>query len=123
MNTRQLPLFVPQSKLEQAFWQFHLDNPRIYDLLVTFARRYREQHGADAVIGVDLLFERVRWELAIETADALGFKLNNNHRAFYARLIMDNNEDLRDVFRLRKQRIQATIGPVNETLPDGSHQH
>jgi hypothetical protein len=110
-----------QSKLEKAFWKFHDKNPAVYRLLVRFARQWRQRFGPDAVMGIGQLFERVRWEVCIKTDDAMGFKLCNNHRAFYARLIMERNPDLDGVFRLRKQRLQSTIGPSNEGLPSGEH--
>ncbi len=109
------------SKLEKAFWKFHNSNPKVYRLLVIFGRQWRRKFGPDAVMGIGQLFERVRWEVAIKTSDGLGFKLCNNHRAFYARLIMERNPDLEGVFHLRKQRIQATIGPANDGLPSGDH--
>jgi ribosomal protein L4 len=36
-----------------------------------------------------------------------GFKLNNNYRAFYARLLACNEIELRTVFELRTQRWQS----------------
>ena len=109
------------SKLEIAFWTFHNTNPPIYRLLVKFARQWRERRGEDAVMGIGQLFERVRWEISMGTIGDANFKLNNNHRAFYARLIMDCNPDLDGIFRLRRQRIPATIGPSNDELPSGEH--
>lgn len=107
-------------KLEKAFWVFHKENPRVYRMLVQFARQWRSTMGPNAKLGIKHLCERVRWETAIKTTDDT-FKLNNNHTAFYARLIMDYNSDLEDIFRLRQQRIQSTIGPDNVTLPPGDH--
>lgn len=108
-------------KLEVAFWKFHNANPKVYRLLVKFARRWREARGEQAVMGIGQLFERVRWEIALATVEDENFKLNNNHRAFYARLIMDRNAELEGIFRLRKQRLASTIGPPIETLPPGEH--
>lgn len=107
-------------KLEVAFWKFHNANPDVYRLLVKFALQWRHKRGPDAVMGIGQLFERVRWEISLTTVGDK-FKLNNNHRAFYSRLIMECNPDLNDVFRLRKQRVASTIGPPNETLPPGGH--
>lgn len=106
-------------KLEKAFWTFHENNEQVYHMLVKFAREWRRLKSGSQ-LGISLLFERVRWEKSLETGDD-EFKLNNNHRAFYARLIMKHNPDLDGVFRMRQQRIQSTIGPVNSQLPDGEH--
>ena len=108
-------------KLEKSFWKFHEANPKVYTLLVKFAYLWRQRLGGHAKLGISELFERVRWEVSIHTTDNGNFKLNNNHRAFYARLIMDRHVELREIFRLRKQRIASSIGPKNETLPSGEH--
>jgi hypothetical protein len=110
-----------QSKLESSFWEFHNANPKVYRLLVQFARQWRGRLGTDAVMGIGQLFERVRWEASVKNNDGLGFKLCNNHRAFYARLIMDRNPDLEGVFRLRRQRLQPVIGSPSESLSPGEH--
>lgn len=106
------------SVLEKAFWQFHNDNPEVYQLLVRFAREWHRVHEH---CSISLLFERVRWEYSLTIWTRDGLKLNNNHRAYYARLLEEENPDLRGVFRLRQQRIQCTFGPANATLPPGGH--
>ncbi len=118
MDSYQIP-FGSQlgSKLERAFWQFHMDNPQVYRLLVDFAYQWRARRGPDTQMGIGQLFERVRWEIALNTKGDEQFKLNNNHRAFYARLIMERQPDLAGCFKLRRQKIPSTIGPQNETLP------
>lgn len=121
----QLPLFPDKagemSRLEMKFWDFHIANPKVYRWLVKLARQWREKRGSAAHLGIKTLFERVRWELDISITSEDGLKLNNNHTAFYARLIMMRNPDLRNIFRLRQQRIASTIGPVNETLEPNEH--
>lgn len=107
-------------KLEAAFWQFHAANPHVYATLCFLARQWIAVHGRGK-LGVKMLFERARWEIAMDTRDVSGFKLNNNHTAFYARLLMANEPDLLGVFNLRQQRLQTTFGPANETLPSGDH--
>ena len=64
--------------------------------------------------GIAMLFERVRWEMGIMSDEDP--KVNNNHRAFYARLMMERESDLVGMFRLRQQRTQATIGPDMEIV-------
>lgn len=109
----------PQSKLEKAFWQFHRDHPHVYAELVTVARElvgFGVSH-----VSINHCFEVARNRILKRTRDVLGFKLNNNHRAYYSRLIMRDEADLNDVFNLRQQKIPATIGPDNEALPSGEH--
>jgi hypothetical protein len=106
-------------KLELQFWQFHSDNPVVYRLLVRFAREWRalgNEHGS-----MQLLCERMRWEFATSVRSTDGFKLNNNHVAFYSRLLEDQEPELEGFFRKRQQRVQCTFGPLNATLPPGGH--
>jgi len=113
-GTAQLPLFPAadgrMSRLESDFWEFHNANPRVLLLLIRYAYDWRGAKGANSKLGIKALFERVRWETALETAGDDNFKLNNNHTAFYARLIMDSIPNLKDIFKLRRQRIASTIG-------------
>lgn len=105
-------------KLERAFWQFHADNPVVYQLLVRFAHEWAEHH---AHCSINLLFERVRWAYAVEIRSDDGFRLNNNHRAFYARLLEERKDAPSGFFRMRQQRRQCSFGPRNEGLPPGEH--
>lgn len=105
-------------KLERAFWQFHSDNPLVYERLVKHARNWQRNHEH---CSINLLFERVRWDFGMDTNTVDGFKLNNNYRAFYARLIEEKEPGMKSLFRFRQQRIQCSFGPLNETLPLGEH--
>lgn len=83
----------------EKFEQFHHDNPAVYQALCDLARQWINSTGRRK-IGIGALVERVRWDIAIATSDP-DFKINNNHRPFYARLIMAQEPDLADVFDLR----------------------
>ena len=107
-----------ESKLEKAFWQFHTDNPQVYVVLVKYAREWRRYHSK---CSIKLLFERARWEFGTTIQSKDEFKLNNNHHAYYARLIEEREPDLKGIFRMRQQSVQATFGPANATLPPGGH--
>mgnify|MGYP003629805466 FL=1 len=108
---------IDEGEMEKKFWQFHVDHPQVYRTLVHFAREWRERRGPDAVCGISALYERARWEMWFESlGDAQPPKLSNNHKPFYARLIMVRRPDLAGIFRLKRQKVQATFGPENETL-------
>lgn len=83
----------------RAFEQFHRDNPQVYAILVRLAREWVRATGRDK-LGIKALYERARWEIAIQTQDA-DYKLNNNFTAFYARLIMAQEPDLSELFHMR----------------------
>ena len=112
--------WADEGPMEKKFWEFHFQHPEVYKTLVYFARQWRERRGSEAVCGIGALYERARWEMWFQSLDDNPPpKLSNNHRAFYARLIMDRNPDLDGIFRLKRQRVQATFGPDNQTLdPD-----
>lgn len=86
-------------KLTAAFLAFHAANPHVYDVLVSEARRWRAT-GREKY-GIDMLFNRARWVLSIETTGE-PFKLNDHDRSFYARLIMARESDLVGIFDLRR---------------------
>lgn len=94
----QLSLFPAQ--MAAQFEQFHTDNPRVYNTLVRLAFDWIANTGSHK-LGIATLFERTRWEIAIATSDP-EYKLNNNYRAFYARLIMAREPDLAGMFDLRE---------------------
>ena len=81
------------------FAAFHACNPHVYAELVTLARRLRAR-GIDRY-GIAGLFEVLRYDYTIRTG-ATDFKLNNNYRAFYARMIMANHPELANLFEVRR---------------------
>lgn len=96
----QLDLHEP-SVLEKQFIAFHRGNPHVYDKLVELA--FTLKRIGHRKIGIAMLFEQMRWLHAMETTDMSGFKLNNNYRAFYARMIMNRNPALDNFFEIRAQ--------------------
>jgi hypothetical protein len=53
-------------------------------------------------LGIRMLWERMRWEMMIETEDATSdFKLNDHYHSRYARMLMANDPDLKGLFELR----------------------
>ena len=91
-------LFNPT--LRQKFEEFHNNNPEVYQQLVKLALDLKRKGRAR--YGIKGLFEVVRWHRAMSTTANAGFKLNNNHTAYYARMIMDNWNELDGFFHLRK---------------------
>ena len=88
-------------RMEEAFERFDRENPEVYRLLLRFAYEIRSI-GRDR-FGIDLLWSRVRWEyLTRDTTEP--YKLNNNHRAFYARKIMAEHPEFAGFFETRAQR-------------------
>lgn len=85
--------------IQAAFEAFHEENPQVYQLLVGLARE-GVQAGRNR-LGIGNLFEVLRWKMNLRTTGD-DFKLNNNFRSRYARMIMAQEPDLADVFETRK---------------------
>jgi hypothetical protein len=85
--------------LKRKWWEFHLANPQVYELFKRFTfealRSGRKNYSAYAI------FERIRWHSEIETQGD-DFKLNNNHRPYYARLFMYEHPEYDGFFRTRE---------------------
>lgn len=85
-----------------AFLRFHSENPVVWDLFRRFARDAagagREHYSANAI------FERIRWYLDVEIKSDREVKLNNNFRAYYARMFSATHSDAADLFRTRTLR-------------------
>lgn len=98
------------ASMAQRFEEFHEANPRVYYTLLHLSREWRRRMG-DRKCGIGALFERMRWEIQITTSDP-DFKVNNNFRAFYARLLMLKNPELAEMFDLRSSEADAWLQGV-----------
>ena len=116
---KQMSLFSSDdmSKSEKQFWKFHDGHPEVYDCLRGFAMQWRVRNPMRSC-GISMLYERARWEVSMDYSDRT-LKLSNNHKPFYARLLIEKEPLLRGMFKLKKQKRQATFGPLNEGLEDG----
>ncbi len=91
----------PNDPIQIKFEQFHADNPWVY--------RRLEQMTHDLIqrgrtrVGIGMLFEVIRWQVARSTTD-IDFKLNNNYRSRYARLLIERHPEWDDIFETRALR-------------------
>lgn len=104
---RRLPEPDPEpdpvyDRIYEAWVKFDIENPHIYDGLVRLARA-RVRATGTRHLGIANLYEALRHEQAIATRTEDGFKLNNNHRAIYAREIMEHEPDLDGIFDIRER--------------------
>jgi len=95
----QIMMFDPESKLKKDFKKFHRKNPHVYEKLKQLALDLKRK-GRDRYT-INGLFEVLRWHYAMRTNSDDEFKLNNNHRAYYARELMRNVSELYDFFETR----------------------
>lgn len=99
---------VQIDRLQIEFEAFHLKHPEVYYNLVRLARQWKS--AGRAKLGIATLYERLRWEFHLTNhPDDEGYKLSNNHRALYARKIMELNPDLDGLFETRERRSMEVI--------------
>jgi len=91
------------NKLAAEFSEFNQNNPLIWELLVKFA--FEAKKAGTTKLSISLLIERIRWEIEVVTRNTDGYKINNNHRAFYARKLMETYPELAGMFRTRAQKV------------------
>lgn len=86
--------------LGRSWWTFHVQHPEVAVELARLARALlRKGHHR---FGIAMLWETLRCESMLGSGpDEPGPRLNNNHRAYYARYLMEHNQDLVGVFELR----------------------
>jgi hypothetical protein len=95
------------------FRKFHAANPHVYRLLVKFSRLIKSRGFQQ--FGIARIYEHLRWTYDLETkGDEQGFRLNNNWRSFYARLIMAHERDLEGFFETRATPHDSTIPQQQE---------
>jgi hypothetical protein len=87
--------FTFEAHQEAQFAQYHAEHPQVYLTLRRFALEARRA-GRDR-LSINMLFERVRWETLVGAHDET-FKMNNNWRAHYARLLMRQVPELGPAF-------------------------
>ena len=95
------------------FLEFHQENPNVYRVLVRLARDWVAKTGRRK-LAIKTLYERARWEIAMQTTDP-EYKINNNFTAFYARLIMAQEPDLAGIFDLRTSEADEWIATIAKT--------
>jgi hypothetical protein len=88
-----------ESLLEREFQDFHTTHPEIYTRLVSLARDLKRRGHERA--GIAMLYEVVRWQQFTVNRDG-DYKLNNNYRAYYARMMMEQETDLAGFFETRR---------------------
>ncbi len=99
-----LPLFdtMPRASRE-AFERFDADHPEVYREFCRIAKVLRDDRGYDHY-SADGVMHVVRFHTRAGADTSRGFKINNNHVAFYARKLIAEDQSFSTFFRTRKQR-------------------
>jgi len=96
----QLDLFNTLGTQYERFLRFHIKYPQVYRLFEKFAKQLIEK--GHKTLGSKMIIERIRWEVATQSMDADGFKINNNYTCYYSRLFMKNNPVYGECFETRE---------------------
>jgi hypothetical protein len=92
--------YATATTLEERFEVFHKANPAVYEELRRLALILKRR--GHKRIGIAMLYEQMRWSWYVQTTDVDGFKLSNNHRAYYSRLLMKQEPELAGFFTTRE---------------------
>jgi hypothetical protein len=98
------PYCIPRTyRHNDEFIANHQERPEIYDDICAELRRMKNQFGLKHV-GIAFIWERLRYLYVIEKRRGDDFKLNNNFKGAYARVVMHNEPDLDGFITLRDLR-------------------
>lgn len=87
--------------IQAQFESFHQLNPWVLRALEALTADYLK-HGASRV-GIGMLFEVLRWRYVTAT-EGDEFRLNNNFRSRYVRLLIERHPDWARAFEVRSLR-------------------
>lgn len=93
-----------EERVVASFWSFNARHPQVYGLFKKYA--LEAKRAGRSRFGIGMIAERVRWFVSVEstgTGDE-DFKLNNNLRSCYARLLMIREPELDGLFELRASK-------------------
>ena len=93
------PKVVKGASLQERFEAFHRANPAVYAALKRLALDMRRK-GVRRY-GIGGLFELMRWSYAVQTQGD-EYRLNNDYRSRYARMLMNDVADLAGFFEVRE---------------------
>ena len=85
----------------EKFPQYHKDNPHIYEAFkhhthLAISRGFKN-------FSAEFVFNILRWETGI-SAKHDPYKINNNYKAFYSRMFMNEYPEYANFFRVRKSK-------------------
>jgi len=95
-------LSAPKDAIQERFEIFHRENPHVFSIL---ASRALELQGEGVTkYGMDALWTYLRWHktLTVETGEP--YKISNDFRSRYARLLMQEVPALANFFEIRDLR-------------------
>lgn len=83
---------------KHAWWRYHQENPHVWKLFEKFT--FQAIRAGFKNYSVNAIIERIRWHSEVETKGDI-FKINNNHRPYYARYFHHKYPQYEGFFRTR----------------------
>lgn len=97
------PLVAPDrvfgASIQDRFESFHSNNPWVLGALESLTVDYLQ--AGNSRLGIGMLVEVLRWQYGRQTSGD-EFKLNNNYRSRYVRLMIERHPTWADVFSTRE---------------------
>lgn len=94
-------LSLLETKAQLRFEEYHRENPQILKALIRLTdQAVARGHNR---ISIELIYNVLRWETMISTIGD-EYKLNNNYKSRYARMIEEVRPDLKGIFNMRELR-------------------
>ena len=89
------------NRIDKKFMEFHTDNPHIMDSIVRYTRQLKS--AGRKHFGMAAVFERIRWDYAviIKRDTKKGFRISNDFRSRYARLVEQLYPEFKGFYRTR----------------------
>lgn len=112
---QQLSLDIPPKQqtrrrpktIQERFEEFHKANPHIYREIERYTlrlyRRDMERFGRVKRFGISPIIEALRYDHRLRTTSD-DFKINNNYRALYVRMLIRHHPKLEPMFERRERR-------------------
>lgn len=91
-----------KEQIQRRFMEFHAANPHVWKLVEKYTLMLIERGFAHH--SINAVFERVRWDINVDTKSEEGVKLNNDYRAHYTRLWNEVHPEHAGFFRTRRMR-------------------
>jgi len=99
---RPMPTRV-KGPAQERFEAFAKENPQVLEAIIRLAELLKQRGFRKT--SMSLIFERLRWIYAIQTGGD-DYKLNNDYRSFYARVVPLVAPHLEGFFEYRRQTIK-----------------
>jgi hypothetical protein len=105
---------------QEKFHEFDRQNPELFQAMLRTAQALKAE-GRD-IFGMDLIINEIRWEGA-DTSRTDRFKINDSHRAFYARKLQMADPSLCGLFAMRVSFADALVLDDGRSWQDFVKEH